>query len=147
MKLTLSDITIDNNYVSIKGIGCVGLWWRKYDKKVCIDWSIGESFFAETEQEVKEKTLSMFEIRTNQTTRQMKLYTEEQAKYFFECGRNFQMNGEITFSTAQEALTPIELPSDEKIESISKEYSDRSSYTISFEDGAMWVLNHIKQQS
>jgi len=45
----------------------------------------------------------------------MKLYTEEQVKYFFECGRNFQMNGEITFSAAQEALTPIELPSDDEI--------------------------------
>ena len=65
MKLTLSDITIDNNFISVKGIGRIGLWWRKYDKKVCIDWSIGESFFAETEKEVKEKILSMLEIRTN----------------------------------------------------------------------------------
>ena len=40
----------------------------------------------------------------------MKLYTEEQAKYFFECGRNFQMNSEITFKIAQEETTPIELP-------------------------------------
>ena len=45
----------------------------------------------------------------------MKLYTEEQAKYFFECGRNFQMNGEVTFNIAQDEVTPIELPSDEKL--------------------------------
>lgn len=63
--MTLSDITIDNNFISVKGIGRIGLWWRNYDKKVCIDWSIGESFFAETEKEVKEKILSMLEIRTN----------------------------------------------------------------------------------
>ena len=61
----------------------------------------------------------------------MKLYTEEQAKYFFECGRNFQMNSEITFKIAQEETTPIELPSDEEIEAYLKSFP----YTKHLDDG------------
>lgn len=87
----------------------------------------------------------------------MKLYTEEQAKYFFECGRNFQMNGEITFSAAQEALIPIELPSDEEIEANAKTYADHQFKGMSdksssfecindFKAGAEWVIEKIKQQ-
>ena len=80
----------------------------------------------------------------------MKLYTEEQVKYFFECGRNFQMNGEITFSMAQKEITPIELPSDQEIE----EYVDSTPYcghcTFEFKEGveygAKWVIEQIKQQ-
>jgi hypothetical protein len=61
----------------------------------------------------------------------MKLYTEEQVKYFFECGRNFQMNGEMTFKIAQEETTPIELPSDEEIEAYLKSFP----YTKHLDDG------------
>jgi hypothetical protein len=61
----------------------------------------------------------------------MKLYTEEQAKYFFECGRNFQMNSEITFKIAQEETTPIKLPSDEEIE----KYIQTFPYTKHLDDG------------
>ena len=74
----------------------------------------------------------------------MKLYTEEQVKYFFECGRNFQMNGEITFSMAHKELTPIELPSDDEIE---KEVEQmRAYFDIGFTNGAKWVIEQIKQQ-
>lgn len=45
-------ITINNGYISIQGIGIVGLWWEYYDKKVCISHGFGESFFAQNEQEV-----------------------------------------------------------------------------------------------
>jgi hypothetical protein len=50
----------------------------------------------------------------------IKLFTEEQAKYFFECGRNYQNNAEITFRVAKEEIpTPvIELPSDEELDNI-----------------------------
>lgn len=48
-----NDILIDDGFISVKGIGRVGLWWKWFDKKVCIDWSFGESFFANTEEEVK----------------------------------------------------------------------------------------------
>lgn len=76
----------------------------------------------------------------------MKLYTEEQAKYFFECGRNFQMNGEITFSIAQEALTPIELPSDEKIDKEASTIFIFGADQGKFIAGAKWVIEQIKQQ-
>lgn len=49
----ISDITIHNNYVYVSGIGCVGMWWAKFDKKVCVDWWVGKSFYANTENEVK----------------------------------------------------------------------------------------------
>ena len=73
----------------------------------------------------------------------MKLYTEEQAKYFFECGRNFQMNGEVTFNIAQDEVTPIELPSDEEIWS----EGDREHFIsqhYAFMRGAKWMRDKIK---
>lgn len=76
----------------------------------------------------------------------MKLYTEEQAKYFFECGRNFQMNGEITFSIAQEALTPIELPSDEEIDKEASIIFIFGADQGKFIAGAKWAIEQIKQQ-
>ena len=83
----------------------------------------------------------------------MKLYTEEQAKYFFECGRNFQMNGEVTFNIAQDEVTPIELPSDEEIESNAvityrgkdlNEQRANNNLIIAFEVGAEWMRDKIK---
>jgi hypothetical protein len=48
-----SDITLYNDYVHVTGIGRVAVWWSKYDKKVCVDHSLGKSFYANTENEVK----------------------------------------------------------------------------------------------
>ena len=63
----------------------------------------------------------------------MKLYTEEQAKYFFECGRNYQNNAEITFRVARDEIPtkPIELPSDEEV----NEYLNTFPYTKHLDDG------------
>lgn len=79
----------------------------------------------------------------------MKLYTEEQAKYFFECGRNFQMNGEVTFSDAQKEITPIELPSDEEIEKKTEyiPFITNDFYNSGFEEGAKWMKEQILNQN
>ena len=79
----------------------------------------------------------------------MKLYTEEQAKYFFECGRNFQMNGEVTFNIAQDEVTPIELPSDEEIYKEAKNNENKfrgwGEYeTSAFIIGAKWMRDKIQ---
>ena len=81
----------------------------------------------------------------------MKLYTEEQAKYFFECGRNYQNNAEITFQVAKEEMptAPIELPSDEEIEEESPYVpSDASldfwAHKEGFIDGAKWMRDKIQ---
>ena len=79
----------------------------------------------------------------------MKLYTEEQAKYFFECGRNYQNNAEITFRVAKEEIStkPIELPTDEEIIEVSKnksawEYNHESNFRL----GAAWMKEQILKQ-
>ena len=37
-------------------------------------------------------------------------FTEEHAKYLFECGRNFQVNADITFTVAREHLSQPKTP-------------------------------------
>ena len=80
----------------------------------------------------------------------MKLYTEEQVKYFFECGRNYQNNGEITFQVAQDEMPtkPIELPSDEEIyieAQVKKENIKLLPFdTASFQFGALWLRDKIQ---
>ena len=37
-------------------------------------------------------------------------FTEENAKYLFECGRNFQINADITFTVAREHLSQPKMP-------------------------------------
>jgi hypothetical protein len=83
----------------------------------------------------------------------MKLYTEEQAKYFFECGRNYQNNAEITFRIAKEEIpTPvIELPSDEEIgqgcdDNIPLDEKDMWSERFYFRVGAKWMKEQILKQ-
>jgi len=44
-----SDITLYNDYVHVTGIGRVAVWWSKYDKKVCVDHSVGKSFYSNNE--------------------------------------------------------------------------------------------------
>jgi hypothetical protein len=74
----------------------------------------------------------------------MKLYTEEQAKYFFECGRNFQMNSEITFKIAQEETTPIELPSDDEIEREANINLRVRAVYLGYILGAKWMRDKIQ---
>lgn len=62
-----SDVTIcSNNYINVKGIGTVGLWWKHYDKKVVIDYSIGHGYelFANTESEVVDGILKLLNQQT-----------------------------------------------------------------------------------
>lgn len=74
----------------------------------------------------------------------MKLYTEEQARYFFECGKNFSLKGQVSFNIAQEGVTPIELPSEGEIE------RDLFPLTTDFDDGFLaggkYVIKQIKKQ-
>jgi hypothetical protein len=77
----------------------------------------------------------------------MKLYTEEQIRYFFECGRNYQNNAEITFRVARDEMPtkPIELPSDDEIE----EKINNDIFIESDEDffnGAIWMRSKIQEK-
>jgi len=73
----------------------------------------------------------------------MKLYTEEQIKYFFECGRNYQNNAEITFRVARDEMPtkPIELPTDEEIHEAGK---GQCTFLPSFVYGAQWMRDKIQ---
>ena len=73
----------------------------------------------------------------------MKLYTEEQIKYFFECGRNYQNNAEITFRVARDEMPtkPIELPTDEEINEAGK---GRRTVLPSFVYGAQWMRDKVQ---
>jgi hypothetical protein len=46
------DIDIKNGWVNCKDIGTVALWWEYYDKRVCVAYGFGESFYAENKDEV-----------------------------------------------------------------------------------------------
>lgn len=48
----MRQITIDDGWINVEGIGRVGLWWKHYDKKVCLSYGFGEDFIANNEQEV-----------------------------------------------------------------------------------------------
>ena len=61
-KVTENDIQIHGTDVWVKEMGKVAMWWRHYDKRVSVDYSIrflagtdgkAESFIANTEDEVK----------------------------------------------------------------------------------------------
>lgn len=83
----------------------------------------------------------------------MKLYTEEQVRQML-----FDL-GDVLFNNCQDGIgedepelyfddiiaeqTPIELPSDEKIENRAKFLG---LAWVFFYQGAKWVINHIKQQ-
>ena len=58
-QFTKDDIYIDNGYVIVLGIGTVGLWWSSFDKKVCISYGFGESFYAKDYDEVKNGILKI----------------------------------------------------------------------------------------
>lgn len=58
MKFDKTHITINDGWISV-GNRRVGLWWKYYDKKVCISYGFGESFIAQDEFEVKEGILKI----------------------------------------------------------------------------------------
>lgn len=57
MKWGKEHIWFADNYVNVKGLGTVGLWWKYYDKKVAISYGFGKSFYANTEEEIIEEIL------------------------------------------------------------------------------------------
>jgi hypothetical protein len=52
---------------------------------------------------------TFFNIGYNKAKEKYK-FTEEDAKYLFECGRNFQINADITFTVAREHLSQPKTP-------------------------------------
>ena len=76
----------------------------------------------------------------------MKLYTEEQIREVcMSIDTNFYIS-DLYIDTQIKLLTPIELPSDEDIEIKGDEFSNRTSYSECFKEGALWMLEQIKQQ-
>lgn len=50
--ISAKDISIEGSSVKLEKVGNIAMWWR-IDKRVTVDYSIGESFDANTEEEVK----------------------------------------------------------------------------------------------
>lgn len=97
----------------------------------------------------------------------MKLYTEEQIKEAIKLARVHKPNDFITWfhnydDDIIDSLTPIELPSDEEIETeaediypinvggdmwmANRDEVNKGYKQEGFIDGAKWVIEHIKQQ-
>ena len=80
----------------------------------------------------------------------MKLYTEEQVRQIFE-NLSTWTGYDYTMETYSDSLTPIELPSDEKIQN--NAYTDRivddweHEQQIGFERGAKWMREQILNQN
>ena len=74
----------------------------------------------------------------------MKLYTEEQVRQAMDFARGYHRMSDTQFI---ETLTPIELPSDEEIEKVSKDeilYND--SKRAWWVEGAKYILQTLKIQ-
>lgn len=79
----------------------------------------------------------------------MKLYTEEQLKEAFNCGRLYLgREGDTNFNHLIDKLTPIELPSDEEIRKIMElddmEFDEFDPYHVSHLEGAKWMRDKIQ---
>ena len=78
----------------------------------------------------------------------MKLYTEEQVNTMLRRARLHNQDDTEMFTneylTADE--TPIELPSDEEINSLDWGSQVHTYHTEGFTAGAKWVIEQIKQQ-
>ena len=72
----------------------------------------------------------------------MKLYTEFEVRSLL----NDLMLLESSVDDAIDSLTPIELPSDEEIETYVKSHYYDDIYENLIEIGAKWVIEQIKQQ-
>lgn len=80
----------------------------------------------------------------------MKLYTEEQIKEAIKLARVHKPNDFITWfhnydDDIIDSLTPIELPSDEEIESLPWGSAVDNYYVKGFTEGAKWVIEQIKK--
>ena len=60
---------------------------------------------------------TFFNIGYNKAKEKYK-FTEEDAKYLFECGRNFQINADITFTVAREHLSQPKTPTHFEFETL-----------------------------
>ena len=69
---------------------------------------LAKSQFRKSEYEIKLRE-EAFQIGYNKAIEKYK-FTEEDAKYLFECGRNFQINADITFTVAREHLSQPKIP-------------------------------------
>lgn len=56
---TEKDIDIHDGWIHVQGFGRVGLWWSKFDKKVCLSFGFGESFYADTIDQVRNGILKI----------------------------------------------------------------------------------------
>jgi hypothetical protein len=79
----------------------------------------------------------------------MKLYTEEQLKEAFNCGRLYQgIKGDTNIYHFIDKLTPIELPSDEEIRKIMElddmEFDEFDPYHLAHLEGAQWMRDKIQ---
>lgn len=85
----------------------------------------------------------------------MKLYTENQVRLLLDLAK-LNVYGTKVYSKDEllDKLTPIELPSDNKINTKAREHWRKGQIGIekyadteySFNAGAKWVINQIKQQ-
>jgi hypothetical protein len=77
----------------------------------------------------------------------MKLYTEEQLKEAFNCGRLYKgIEGDLNIYHLIDKLTPIELPSDEEIlkNAIKPLHGLMDEWDKGFLFGAKWMRNKIQ---
>jgi hypothetical protein len=74
----------------------------------------------------------------------MKLYTEQQVNV----AMRLMVDDRATFKQVLEQLTPIELPSDEQIEELSKNINFEYDYfNYGFVRGAEWIKEQILKQN
>ena len=76
----------------------------------------------------------------------MKLYTEEQVREIASTIYLGHFDCNDTPDDLVDELTPIELPSDEEIEYEANETQVLQSHSVTFVEGAKWVIEQIKQQ-
>jgi len=66
-------------------------------KQTAVEWQFEQLFNSFEKFNNRECTFNDFLIRNLEIRKQAKEMEKEQKKFFFECGRNFQLTGEGTF--------------------------------------------------
>jgi hypothetical protein len=74
----------------------------------------------------------------------MKLYTEEQVSNLIH--KIYPKISRDEFCTIMQGFIPIELPSIEEIDKIELGSGMHDFYQVGFKQGAIWVIEQIKQQ-
>jgi hypothetical protein len=72
----------------------------KETKVTAVEWYKSEVLNLHIDLESKQITLGEFAVKYVEIFEQAKEMEKQQAEYFFECGRNFQLTGETTFTEA-----------------------------------------------